>query len=155
MFRVVTEQKRRRQILKTAAVAVVPLVAGCERATRHRTISLKRIRFEDQNGIIQVSGRVGVRSQGPDGWTTFHDVSVVAYDDEGEQVCATPLGDIEGGYRTVTFTLVCEHHPHRIVIEVAESPCDAETSIHKAVRKEDEDGIYYAIQGRGCETDSQ
>jgi hypothetical protein len=87
-----------------------------------RSISFQRLRIETSNGTDRITGAVAARSQGPDGWRTFHDVSVVAYDDGGERIDATALGDIDGTTGGLKFTLTCERHPERIVIEAAESP---------------------------------
>ncbi|WP_415380443.1 hypothetical protein [Halosimplex sp. TS25] len=106
-----------------------------------RSISFQRLRVETANETKQVSGAVAVRSQGPDGWRTFHNVSVVAYDQQGEQINSTTLGDITGTTGDIKFSLSCKRHPEQIVIEATESPCDADTSMDKYVYAgRDDDG---------------
>ncbi|QLH81752.1 hypothetical protein [Halosimplex pelagicum] len=133
-------QRSRRWVIETAVVAAASVTAGCERWSRMRSISFQRLRIETTNGTDRVTGAVAVRSQGPDGWRTFHDVSAVAYDDEGERINATALGAIDGTTGDIEFTLTCEHHPDRIVIEAAESPCDPDTSMDVYVSVGRDDG---------------
>ena len=140
MYQVVTDQsKRRRQILRTAVVATASLITGCERWSRMRNLSFRRFRVQ-RTETWKISGRVSVSSQGPDGWRTFHDVSVVAYDERDERINLTTLGAINGTTRDVEFTLSCEDFPQRIALEASESPCDADTSIQQYVYAGRDDG---------------
>jgi hypothetical protein len=149
-----TELSRRH--LLTGTVSVIGITGCLQVEDRHRGLGFRPFNIPERDGsvVFRIEIRASFSRDGASAdWATFHDVELVAYSDEREEMCRESIGVVsEQQMDGETVELRCPDYPAVIQFEAAESPCAEDTTIKKAVRTEDNGEIIYSIQDRGCET---
>ena len=127
-----SELVSRRTILRCCALGTVPGVAGCN-------VNVNVGRTDDEEGEpgatlrvspgverTETSWQMNVRVRNTTSYDfSIHDVTVVAFSEEGEEVCHVHMGDFpQGGRWEETKTVDCETFPAIVTAIAEETPCD-------------------------------
>lgn len=112
----------RRRLIRCCAGSLVLGMAGCLRFRDGKPSPSVTLSPTVENTSSEWQLDVTIRS--PDD-SSLHDVTVVAFDVHGDEVCRTHVGDFlhHGRFRTTT-TLLCDDFPAIVTALAEESPCD-------------------------------
>lgn len=134
-------------MLHLAAATTLGAIAGCYDYPRHRDLIFSGVRKVGRSGdayVYEVTPKKS-NSGGSDQWETFHDVTLIGYDESGTEVCRENIGDIPesstGSLDPVRVT--CSTDPVMFTYAADESPCDDDTVIGVAVYRTDPNGDSY------------
>lgn len=126
----------RRTLLRIGtAAAVLPALSGCGAYDFPRDRSLDAVEIEVKEGasnwVLTVTVKAGATGFADKSKEAFHDVTLLAFDEDWNQVCSKPVGDFPSldPVETRRVAVHCDGFPHHITFEAAESPCDKNTRI--------------------------
>lgn len=151
----------RRRVLGGFVGTLVPSLAGCTPVhppPRKRLIiyftdsetATNGVEKRDSTWVVDLTLVNDFSSRTESG--NFHDVRVVGYSREGNEVCSEQVGPVtyENASRRagVTVRLECPAFPYEITTKARETPCDDNVEIQILRYDDERDG--YRVMDRGC-----
>lgn len=116
----------RRTLLQVLTPGVITTIAGCNQNRNENDELEPKLDIFAEIEKVDSQWELTARVRNTYDWdTSIHDVTLVAFSENGEEVCQTHVGDFlrtEGPDRTVTVT--CDRFPAIITATAEESPCD-------------------------------
>lgn len=115
------------------ATAATVLFAGCD-YPRHRSLSFSSVQIQRSSGeyVAEVVPKMSWSAE-DESWATFHNVTLIGYDEHGNQLCTLHLGDVLLSGTGEPIHLRCTGFPEEFRYRADEDPCGEDTEIDKAV----------------------
>lgn len=125
----------RRTLLQIGTVGALPAFGGCGAYDFPRDRALDAIEIEvhkeASDWVLTLTVKAGATGFADESREAFHDVILLAFDEDWDQVCSKSVGDFSSldPVETRQVTVQCDGFPHHITFQAAESPCDKNTRI--------------------------
>lgn len=136
---------RRRIFLRILSIPCATSIAGCTPDYRSiRRLAVRRVSSVSQaNSTWEITVVVANMSTVDGDEGTFHEVSVLVFDEGGNRTCSEDLGDVSTEYdinNGKEVTVECPDFPHTISLQATETPCMDDTElIARVYQGRDED----------------
>ena len=119
----------RRQVFQFAISGNLLFLSGCNmvgRRSNDNEVPAPRLRLYLDREQTDAGWEMTVRARHVNDWdTSIHDVTVIAFNEHGEDVCTIPIGDsLQHGSNEKTETVDCDGFPAIVTATAEESPCD-------------------------------
>lgn len=116
----------RRSVLQLLSTGAIVGFAGCIVDFQRDRERHPRLRISPNVDQTETGWQMEVRvKHTSDTVTSIHDVTVIAFDNHGREVCQLNAGDFpRGGRHEATETTDCDDFPAIVTATAEESPCD-------------------------------